>query len=453
MKRVGVAILGLGVVGGGTYKILTEHREFYQKTQNVDIEVENVLVRNREKALAMGVPEECIAGSIAEVIANPAVDIVIECIGGVEAAKDYVLAALHEGKSVVTSNKELICKYSHELERTARRNCCGLYFEASCVGGVPIIRTLLDGVQANCISEMMGIINGTTNYILTKMAEENEDYAAALKEAQKLGYAEADPTNDVEGFDAMYKLSILSSLAFHTKVPYTKVFREGISSVDKTDIAFGKQLGYTLKLLAIGKNTSKGIEVRVHPTFIKNSHPLASVHDSFNAVFLKGDAMDDIMLYGRGAGALPTGSSVVSDVIYAATHSDIKYSTFKNTAAADKDTKFVSDFSSAYYLRLSAADKAGVLAKVSGILARYGISIVELVQKGTSGLEAGTEEEQVSPVALEDEDSACGTESEGEQVPLILITHVTTENAIRGAAAKIDASGMAKVDTIIRVES
>lgn len=253
MKKVGVAILGLGVVGGGTYKILTEHREFYQRTQNVDIEVENVLVRNREKARALGVPEECIAGSIAEVIANPAVDIVIECIGGVEAAKDYVLAALHEGKSVVTSNKELICKYSHELERTARRNCCGLYFEASCVGGVPIIRTLLDGVQANRITEMMGIINGTTNFILTKMAEENEDYAAALKEAQRLGYAEADPTNDVEGYDAMYKLSILSSLAFHTKVPYGKVCREGISSVDKVDIAFGKQLGYTLKLLAIGK--------------------------------------------------------------------------------------------------------------------------------------------------------------------------------------------------------
>lgn len=188
----------------------------------------------------------------------------------------------------------------------------GLYFEASCVGGVPIIRTLLDGVQANRITEMMGIINGTTNFILTKMAEENEDYAAALKEAQRLGYAEADPTNDVEGYDAMYKLSILSSLAFHTKVPYGKVCREGISSVDKVDIAFGKQLGYTLKLLAIGKNTDKGIEVRVHPTFIKNSHPLAGVSDSFNAVYLKGDAMDDVMLYGRGAGALPTGSSVVS---------------------------------------------------------------------------------------------------------------------------------------------
>lgn len=248
MKRVGVAILGLGVVGGGTYKILTEHREFYQRTQNVDIVVESVLVRDKKRALKMGIPEENVAGNIAEVIANPNVDIVIECIGGVEAAKDYVLAALHEGKTVVTSNKELICKYSHELERTARRNCCGLYFEASCVGGVPIIRTLLDGVQGNCISEMMGIINGTTNFILTKMAEENEDYGSALKEAQKLGYAESDPTNDVEGIDAMYKLAILSSLAFHTKVPYAKVFREGISSVDKADIAYGKQLGYTLKL-------------------------------------------------------------------------------------------------------------------------------------------------------------------------------------------------------------
>ena len=432
MKRVGVAILGLGVVGGGTYKILTEHREFYQRTQNVDIVVESVLVRDKKRALKMGIPEENVAGNIAEVIANPNVDIVIECIGGVEAAKDYVLAALHEGKTVVTSNKELICKYSHELERTARRNCCGLYFEASCVGGVPIIRTLLDGVQGNCISEMMGIINGTTNFILTKMAEENEDYGSALKEAQKLGYAESDPTNDVEGIDAIYKLAILSSLAFHTKVPYAKVFREGISSVDKADIAYGKQLGYTLKLLAIGKNTPRGIEVRVHPTFIRNTHPLASVNDSFNAVYLKGDAMDDIMLYGRGAGALPTGSAVVGDVIYAATHSDIKYSTFKNTAAADRETKFVSDFESAYYLRLSAADQAGVLAKVSGILAKYNVSIVELVQKGGTG---------------------SGTAEKGDRVPLILITHATTENSIRGAANKIDASGIADVEAVIRVEA
>ena len=289
----------------------------------------------------------------------------------------------------------------------------------------------------------MGIINGTTNFILTKMAEENEDYAAALKEAQRLGYAEADPTNDVEGYDAMYKLSILSSLAFHTKVPYGKVCREGISSVDKVDIAFGKQLGYTLKLLAIGKNTDKGIEVRVHPTFIKNSHPLAGVSDSFNAVYLKGDAMDDVMLYGRGAGALPTGSSVVSDVIYAATHSEVKYSTFKNTAAADKDTKFVSDFESAYYLRLAAEDRAGVLAKVSGILARYGVSIVELVQKGNAELPEGETEAGFG----------ADTSAAEERVPLILVTHGTTENSIRGAVAKINASGIANVEALIRVEA
>ena len=238
----------------------------------------------------------------------------------------------------------MICKFSHELEKVAKRNRSGLYYEASCVGGVPIIRTLLDGVQANHITSMMGIVNGTTNYILTKMTYEGADYAEVLKEAQKLGYAEANPTADVDGFDSMYKLSILSSMAFHTKIPYTKIFREGISEIDTKDIAYGQELGYTLKLLAIGKNTEKGVEVRVHPTFIPSSHPLASVNDSFNAVYLTGDAVDDVMLYGRGAGALPTASAVVSDVIYAATHSEIKYSTFKNNATADSDTKFVSNF-------------------------------------------------------------------------------------------------------------
>ncbi|MBR2441458.1 MAG: homoserine dehydrogenase, partial [Clostridia bacterium] len=373
-KRVGVAILGLGVVGGGTYKTLVDHREFYLKTQNVDIVVESVLDKNKERLKELGVPEECIAGSIAEVVANPAIDIVIETIGGVGIAKEFVMMALKEGKTVVTANKEMISKFSHELERIARRNSCGLYYEASCVGGVPIIRTLLDGVQANHVTEMMGIVNGTTNYILTKMEQDGADYQTALKEAQALGYAEFDPTNDVEGFDSTYKLSILSSMAFHTKVPYTKVHREGITAVSAKDIAVGKEFGYALKLLAIGKNSEKGVEVRVHPTFIPASHPLASVNDAYNAVYLRGDALDDIMLYGKGAGAFPTASAVVSDVIYAATHSEIKYSTFKNTATADPATKFVSDFSSAYYLRLSVEDKAGTLAKISGIFAKYGIS-------------------------------------------------------------------------------
>lgn len=428
MKKVGVAILGVGVVGGGTFKTLTEHREFYKKTQNVDIVVESVLDRDHERAKSIGVPAEVLASSIQEVVANPNVDIVIETIGGCGVAKDFILAALQEGKTVVTANKELICKYSHELERVAKRNGCGLYYEASCVGGVPIIRTLLDGVQANHITEMMGIINGTTNYILTKMAQENADYASALKEAQRLGYAEFNPTNDVDGYDAMYKLSILSSMAFHTKVPYGKIMREGISQVDSRDIAFGKQLGYTLKLLAIGKSGEDGIEARVHPTFIPNAHPLASVNDAYNAVYLRGDAVDDIMLYGRGAGSLPTASAVVSDVIYAATHSEIKYSTFKNTATAEKGVKFISDFTSAYYIRLSVEDEAGVLAKITGIFAKCGISIVEVAQKSKS--EAG----------------------EDTRIPLIIITHKTTENSVKSAVAKINQSGITQVKAVIRVE-
>lgn len=426
-KRVGVAILGLGVVGGGTYKTLVDHREFYLKTQNVDIVVESVLDKNTARLKELGVPDECIAGSIEEVVANPAIDIVIETIGGVGVAKDFVMMALKEGKTVVTANKEMISKCSHELERIAKRNSCGLYYEASCVGGVPIIRTLLDGVQANHITEMMGIVNGTTNYILTKMAQDGADYQTALKEAQALGYAEFDPTNDVEGFDSTYKLSILASMAFHTKVPYTKVHREGITSVSATDIAIGKEFGYVLKLLAIGKNGEKGVEVRVHPTFIPAAHPLANVSDAYNAVYLRGDALDDIMLYGKGAGAFPTASAVVSDVIYAATHSEIKYSTYKNNATADSDVKFVSDFESAYYIRLSVEDKAGTLSKISSIFGRNGVSIVKIAQKGKT--------------------------ADGTRVPLVVITHKTHEQAIKNAAAKINASEVGSVEAVIRVEA
>lgn len=425
MKKVGVAILGLGVVGGGTYKILTEHREFYQKTQKVDITVENVLEINRERALALGVPEDKIAANIAEVVTNPDVNIVVEVIGGVEVAREYVLTALNAGRTVVTSNKELVCKYFHELEHAAKAHNAGLYFEASCVGGVPIIRTLLDGVQANNITSMKGIINGTTNYILTKMSNGGASYEEALKEAQRLGYAENDPSADVEGYDAAYKLSILSSLAFHTKVPLSEVSREGITSVTQEDIAAGKKLGYCIKLLAIGKQTKDGIEVRVHPTFVKEGHPLAFVNDSFNAVYLTGDSVDDVMLYGRGAGALPTGSAIVSDIIHAATHGEFKYSTFKNEATAEKGVKFVKDFHSAYYLRISVSDKTGVLSKITSIFSSNNISLGEVLQ------------------VAEDENRATIT----------LITHETHENAVNNAVAKINALEIATVESVLRVES
>lgn len=426
MKKIGVAILGLGVVGGGTYKILTEHRDFYKKNHGIDIAVEGVLERNKERALSLGIEESKIASNIAEICSNSEIDIVVEVIGGIEPAKTFVLAALNSGKSVVTSNKELYCKYSHELEKVAKRNGCGLYFEASCVGGVPVIRALLDNLQGNKITSLTGIINGTTNYILTKMSDGGDSYEEVLKEAQKLGYAETDPTSDVEGFDAAYKLSILSSLSFHTKVPYTEIYREGITGVDATDIRCGKMLGYVLKLLAIGKCGENGIEVRVHPAFIKASHPLASVSDSYNAVFIKGDSVDDVMLYGRGAGALPTGSAIVGDIIYCATHQGNNYSTFKNTEKADPATKFIRNFESEYYLRLFVEDRAGVLSKITSIFSKHGISVAQVNQE-----EAGN-----------------------GLVPLIIITHTTLENSIKKAVNDINAlSGGSKVLSVIRVVS
>ena len=426
MKKVGVAILGLGVVGGGTYKILTEHREFYKKNHGVDIIVEGVLEKNRERAISLGIDEGKIASNIAEICSNSDIDIVVEAMGGIEPAKAFVLAALNSGKSVVTSNKELFCKYSYELEKVAKKNCCGLYYEATCVGGVPVIRALLDNLQGNEILSLTGIINGTTNYILSKMADCGASYGDVLKEAQKLGYAEADPTSDVEGYDSVYKLSILSSICFHTKVPYTEIYREGITDVDIVDIRYGKQLGYALKLLAIGKNGDNGIEVRVHPALIKSSHPLASVDDSYNAVYITGDGVENVMLYGRGAGALPTGSAIVGDIIYCATHPNHSYSTFKNTENADPSTKFVKNFESEYYIRLSAKDKAGVLSKITSLLGKHSISVSQVVQdKG---------------------------ETEG-QAPLIMITHETKEHNIEKAVADINATGIAEVNSVLRVVS
>lgn len=411
MKKVGVAILGLGVVGGGTYKILTEHREFYKKTHGLDISVESVLEINKERALSLGIEENRICSNMAEICSNPEIDIIVEVIGGVEPAKSFVLAALNAGKSVVTSNKELYCKYSHELEKAARKNNCGLFYEASCVGGVPVIRALIDNLQGNKILSMTGIINGTTNYILTKMSDGVTTYSEVLKEAQKLGYAEADPTSDVEGYDAAYKLSILSSLSFHTKVPFSMIYREGITGVSPLDIVYGKRLGYVLKLLAIGKNTDNGIEVRVHPAFIKNTHPLAGVNDSYNAIYITGDCVEDVMLYGRGAGALPTGSAIVGDIIYCATHDNFNYSTFENTETADASIKFNNNFESAYYLRLNACDRAGVLSKVSSLLSKNGISVSEVIQ--------------------ENDKKSNGT------VPLILITHLTREKNVKKAVEDI----------------
>ncbi len=425
MKKVGVAILGLGVVGGGTYKILTDNRDYFKKSQEVDVSVESVLEINADRVKALGIDSSIVAKNIEEVVSNPMVDIVIEVMGGTTFAKDFVLKALKSGKTVVTSNKELLAKHWPELEETAKKARAGLYFEASCVGGVPIIRVLQEGMQANVVQSLKGIVNGTTNYILTKMSEEGSSYEDALKQAQALGYAEFNPTADVEGFDSTYKLSILASLAFNTKISVEDVSRKGITSITKEDMLYGKQLGYTLKLLAIGKNTPQGVEVRVHPTYVNNDNPLATVSDSFNAVSLVGDSVGDIMLYGRGAGALPTGSAIVSDVIFAAKHPENYYATFDNTVCGRKATKFVTDFTSQYFVRLTVEDANGVLGKIASAFAKQKVGIKQVKQ--SAGVDGKT--------------------------PVIIITHECQETNLRKAIEKIKSlAPVYSVDSVIYLE-
>ncbi|MDR3264113.1 MAG: homoserine dehydrogenase [Clostridiales bacterium] len=425
MQKTGVALLGLGVVGSGTYKIITEQREKIKNIYGVDLSVEHILEKDKTKAQALGIDLSIVSTDIQNILNNDDIKIVAEFFGGTEPAKTFLIKCLLKGKSVVTSNKELVCKYFGELEAAAAKGKAGLYFEASCVGGVPIIRTLTDAMQANDIKEIKGIINGTTNYILSKMADEGVGYAEALATAQKLGYAEADPTADTEGYDASYKLSILSSLAYNKHVPLTEIYREGINKITAEDINFGKEFGMTLKLLGISKNSDGKIEARVHPAFIDNNHPLASVKGSFNAVHLLGNNVGDIMLYGRGAGDLPTGSAIVSDIVFAAGKKTHRRFDFIKQKFNAKD--FVSDFTSEYYIRMKVTDKAGTLSKISGIFGKFGVSITTVLQKPP-------------------------TDNSGI-VSIIFITHVTKEKSISSAIDSIGKlDGVNEISNVIRVE-
>ncbi len=425
MKKLGVAILGLGTVGGGTYEILTKNHDKILKVDEIDVEVKAVLELNKERALALGVKEENIYTDINQVVKNDEIDVVVEVIGGTGVAKKFIELALENGKTVVTANKELIAKHWCELEKIAKAHNAGFYFEASCVGGVPIIRVLNEAMQANNLESIKGIINGTTNFILSKMSNEGLSYESVLKEAQANGFAEANPTADVEGYDASYKLSILSSLAFNKKVPLSKIYREGITNVDTTDIAYGKELGYTLKLLAIAKDTPQGVEARVHPAFVKDDNPLSSVSGPFNAVMIHGDMVDDIMLYGRGAGSLPTGSAIVSDVIFAGKTQKHRYSSFDNTDEAGEKTVFNQNFESRYYIRLTTENIAGVLKDITGIFCDHEISITAITQK----------------------------EVKGDKASIIFITDTTSENQIKQALSEINAlKTLKKIDALIRVE-
>ncbi len=422
MKSVGIAILGFGTVGSGTYNILAERKERIKEEYGVDITVKAIYVRNPKKAVANGAPQELVTSNFDDIITNASIDIVAECIGGIEPAKTYLIESLKAGKNIVTANKELFAKHWGELEKYAQETKAGMYFEATCGGGIPVIRTLTQAMQANTLLQIKGIINGTTNYILSRMSDEGASYETVLADAQALGFAEADPTADVEGYDASYKLSILSSLAFNRFLPPELIYREGISKIQAEDIAIGKQLGYTIKLLAIAKFIDGKIEARVHPVFLKNSHPLASVSGSFNGIFLVGDNVGDIMLYGRGAGSLPTGSAVVSDIVFCARQIEhARYSEI-NDVISKKD--IISDFTSDYYMRMTVLDISGVLSQITSIFADNNISITSMRQDAGEGV-----------------------------VSIVLVTHKSSENNIRKAINEINSlSEVQQVNAVIRVE-
>lgn len=424
MKEIKVGILGFGTVGYGVYRIITDGNKNISSKNNMDLKVSGVLVRTMDEPNVKYAKELCTT-NIDDIVKSDA-DIVVECIGGNNPAREFILACLNAKKHVVTSNKEVIAKNWQELEEAARDNGVGLYIEATVGGGIPIIRTIVDSMQANKIEKIMGIINGTTNYILTKMSDEEGEFNEVLSEAQRLGYAEADPKNDVEGYDNMYKLSILGSLAFNTKVPIEKIYREGIQKVSPKDIEIGKEFGYVVKMLAIGKREGNKIEVRVHPTMIPKEHPLASVNGVFNAIFLHGDSVDDVMLYGQGAGQLPTASAVVSDVIYAAKMMDAPvYTAFDQQV--DSSIEFVDNFKTAAFINITVKDEVGVLSSITALLAKRGVSVAAMVQK---------------------------TKSTEGVVKLIFITHEAHENDIEAAIQDIlELPAVVMINNIIRVEN
>ena len=419
-----IALLGMGTVGGGVYEIIEKQKEEMPFKIGAALEVVKVLVRNKAK-YADRIPAEKLTDVWEDVIGDDSIDIVVEVMGGIEPARTYIKAALEKGKHVVTANKDLMAMHGHELLELAGEHHCDLLFEAAVAGGIPIIRPLKQCLAGNNITEIMGIINGTTNFILTKMKEDGMDFGEALQLATDLGYAEADPTADIEGYDAGRKLAIMASIAFHTSVTFDDVFTEGITKITAKDMRYAQEMGCSIKLLGIAKNTETGIEVKVHPTMIPENHPLAAVNDSFNAVFVHGDAVDDAMFYGRGAGALPTGSAVVGDIMDVARNmlfhcnGRIGCSCYKNLPI-----KRIGDTTSRYYIRMRLEDRAGTLAAMAGVFAENDASIAILLQKET-------------------------IENDAE---IVVVTHEVAEKKFMDAIKKFSSMEMVKeISSIIRV--
>ncbi len=383
MKTVKIALLGFGTVSQGTFNLLQDNVDLITNRSGVTIEISKIFVRNPDKYTNITLPSTAqYVTNIDDVLNDESIAIVVELMGGTTFAKDCVEAALKHGKSVVTANKDLLAEAGPYLFDLAYKNNVDLRFEASVLGGIPIIRTLYDSLGGNRITELVGIMNGTTNFILSKMTDEGLSYGDVLKEAQDLGYAEADPTADVEGLDAARKLAILASISFNRRIFFEDVTVEGITKIDTEDISFGKEFGYNIKLIGIAKESSKGLSLNVYPAFVPLTHPLASVRGSYNAIYIKGNGIDDAMFYGRGAGSLPTGSSVVSDIMEVAKNVAFESTgCFKPFYFDQKNIYSPGKIQSSYYMRLAVDNKTGVLAKIATKLAEQKISVLSIVQR------------------------------------------------------------------------
>lgn len=420
VMTVKLGLVGTGTVGGGCLDILKRHRDDFKRHYGIDLEVVRVCSRNPEQAIAHGV-EDLFTQDFHEIIDDPEIDIVIELIGGTTAARDVVLGALRAGKCVVTANKALMATHGEEVMHAAEEAGKEIAFEASVGGGIPIIAPMKHSLISNEISSVMGIVNGTTNYMLTRMDVDGMSYEAALKEAQEKGFAEADPTADVDGFDAAAKIAILASIAFNSRVTLDDVYTEGIRNVTSLDLETAEDMGYCVKLLAIAHRTPEGIDVRVHPTMLPKSHQLATVNGVDNAIYVTGDAVGETMFFGEGAGSGPAASAVMGDVLEVARHITLGVGPLVGCTCTDTlPIVPMANLKTKYYIRFTVADRSGVLAAMAGVFAKHNVSVRSVVQRG---------------------------QSQASTVSLSYVTHTASEESVRAVLAEI-----AELDDVLRAE-
>lgn len=429
MKKINIGLIGFGNIGSGVVKILQQRKTLLAQKIGIEIIIKKICDKDIASKRDVVVDKNLLTRDAFEIINDPQIDIIVELMGGINPAKEFILAALKKGKHVVTANKALLAEYGNELFNEASERSRNIYFEASVGAGIPIIKSIKEGLVANKFSSIFGIVNGTSNYVLTQMSKQGCSFANAINQARDKGFAEKNPTLDIEGIDSAHKLVLLTYLAYGRIVKIKDIFIEGISQISSADIAYAKDLGYEIKLLAIAKKEADELEVRVHPTFLPANHLLSSVDGVFNAIYVSSDLAGDLMFYGPGAGQLAAASAVVSDIVDLT--QDIKAGLFRPTLNSIQDSSIkslrkIDEFENKYYIRITAVDKPGVLAKISGILAKFGISIASVTQK---------------------------EKLRSQVVPVVMVTHEVKEKNLRSALAMIDKLADIKEKSVaIRIE-